>query len=76
MSKIDPEKLITISDAADKFGCSRTTIYRALDDGRLNDAHVGDRRFVIQDEAFEQFEPVWTGFRVEKYGDEGPNNSE
>lgn len=74
MPKVDPEDLITISEAADEIGCSRTTIYRALDDGRLNGAEVGDRQMVVRDQAFDVFEPEFTGFRREKYEGDGPDS--
>jgi excisionase family DNA binding protein len=74
MPKVDPEDLITISEAADKIGCSRTTIYRALDDGRLNGAEVGDRQMVVRDQAFEVFEPEFTGFRREKHEGDEPDS--
>jgi len=59
------DDVITFSDAAREIGCSRTTLYRAVDDGRLNDVEVGGRRMVLKDEAWEAFEPVLTGGRVQ-----------
>ena len=59
------DDVITFSDAAREIGCSRTTLYRAVDDGRLNDVEVGGRRMILKDEAWEEFEPVLTGGRVQ-----------
>lgn len=63
---MDPDDLISFSDAARKIGCSRTTLYRAADDGRLNDVEVGGRRMLLKDEAWENFEPILTGARAQK----------
>lgn len=76
MPEYDPENLITISDAAEKVGCSRTTVYRALEDGRLHGVEVGGRQMVVRDEAFSAFEPKYTGFRREKYEEDDSSNSE
>ena len=61
-----PDDLISFSDAAREIGCSRTTLYRAADDGRLNDMEVGGRRMLLKDEAWEDFEPRLKGGRVRK----------
>lgn len=63
---MDPDDLISFSDAAREIGCSRTTLYRAVDDGRLNDMEVGGRRMLVKDEAWEEFEPRLKGGRVRK----------
>ena len=63
---MDPDDLISFSDAAREIGCSRTTLYRAADDGRLNDVEVGGRRVLLKDEAWEDFEPRLKGGRVRK----------
>jgi len=63
---MDPDDLISFSDAAREIGCSRTTLYRAADDGRLNDVEVGGRRMLLKDEAWEDFEPRLKGGRVRK----------
>ncbi|PSQ96949.1 MAG: excisionase [Bacteroidetes bacterium SW_9_63_38] len=67
---MDPNDLISFSDAAREIGCSRTTLYRAADDGRLNDVEVGGRRMLLKDEAWEEFEPRLKGARVRKLSDE------
>lgn len=67
---MDPDDLISFSDAARKIGCSRTTLYRAADDGRLNDVEVGGRRMLLKDETWEDFEPILTGARAQKRSDE------
>ena len=61
-----PDDLISFSDAAREIGCSQTTLYRAADDGRLNDMEVGGRRMLLKDEAWEDFEPRLKGGRVRK----------
>ncbi len=61
-----PDDLISFSDAAREIGCSRTTLYRAADDGRLNDIEVGGRRMLLKDEAWEDFEPRLKGGRARK----------
>ena len=76
MPEFDTDDLITVSDAADAKGCSRTTKYRELNDERLNGVEIGDRQMVVRDAAFEGFEPEFTGFRKEKYGNGGPGTSE
>lgn len=63
---MQPDDLVSFSDAAREIGCSRTTLYRAADDGRLNDVEVGGRRMLVKDEAWENFEPNLIGARVEK----------
>jgi excisionase family DNA binding protein len=63
---MDPDDLISFSEAAREIGCSRTTLYRAADDGRLNDIEVGGRRMLIKDEAWDEFEPNLVGARMEK----------
>jgi len=65
-SVMDPDDVITFSDAARQIGCSRTTLYRAVEDGRLNDIEVGGRRMLFKDAAWESFEPKWKGGRVRK----------
>jgi excisionase family DNA binding protein len=63
---MDPDDLISFSDAAREIGCSRTTLYRAVGDGRLNDIEVGGRRMLLKDEAWADFEPRLKGGRVRK----------
>lgn len=64
---MQPDDLISFSDAAREIGCSRTTLYRAVDDGRLNDVEVGGRRLLVKDEAWEDFEPNLVGGRAQKF---------
>jgi len=61
-----PDDLISFSDAAREIECSRATLYRAVDDGRLNDVEVGGRRMLLRDEAWEAFEPNLVGRRAQK----------
>lgn len=60
------DDVITFSNAARRLGCSRTTLYRAVRDGRLNAVEVGDRKMILKDEAWEAFEPNLVGGRVRK----------
>lgn len=46
--------------------CGRNTLYRAVDDGRLNAVMVGDRKMLVQDDEYEAFEPKETGARVHR----------
>lgn len=73
---MDPDDLISFSDAAREIGCSRTTLYRAVDDGRLNDLEVGGRRMLVKDEAWEEFEPRLKGGRVRKLEQEDDDTGE
>ena len=70
--KID--EVISFSEAAEQIGCSRTTLYRAVDDGRLRDIEVGGRRMLVKNEAWEAFEPKLRGGRLRKL--ESENESE
>lgn len=61
-----PDDLISFSDAAREIGCSRTTLYRAADDGRLSAVEVGGRKMIVRDESWEDFEPNLVGGRMRK----------
>ena len=63
---MQPDDLLSISDAAREIGCSRTTLYRAIDDGRLTGVEVGGRKMIVKDEAWEDFEPNFVGARAQK----------
>ena len=67
---MDPDDLISFSDAAREIGCSRTTLYRAANDGHLNDVEVDGRRMLLKGEAWEDFEPIRTGARAQERSDE------
>lgn len=58
--------LVSFSEAAREKDCSRTTLYRAANDGRIKAVTVGDRRMLVQDADYEAFEPRWKGGRVRK----------
>jgi excisionase family DNA binding protein len=73
---MDPDDLISFSDAAREIGCSRTTLYRAADDGRLNAIEVGGRRMLIKDEAWDKFEPNLVGARMEKLEEEDEDTND
>lgn len=70
---MSPNDLISFTDAAREIGCSRSTLYRAADDGRLTNVEVGGRRMLIKDEAWEDFEPRLKGGRVRKLQREDAN---
>jgi len=70
-----PDDLLSISDAAREIGCSRTTLYRAIGDGRLTGVEVGGRKMIVKDEAWEDFEPNFVGARAQKIEQED-NTSE
>lgn len=71
---MQPDDLISFSEAAREIGCSRTTLYRAVDDGRLNDLEVGGRRMLVKDESWDDFEPTLTGGRVRKLEEQDDSN--
>ena len=62
----DVTDVISFSQAAEQKSCSRATLYRAVDDGRLNDVVVGERRMLIQDGRWKDFEPEFIGMRARK----------
>lgn len=59
-------ELLSVSEAARRLSASRTTIYRAVKDGRLNAKHTGSGTVILADEKWEQFEPRKRGARVQK----------
>jgi len=65
----DVTDVISFSQAAEQKSCSRATLYRAVDDGRLNDVVVGERRMLIQDEQWQDFEPKFIGLRARKHNE-------
>lgn len=71
----DTTDVISFSEAAQEKDCSRTTLYRAADDGRLNDTDVGGRRMIVKDEKWQAFEPEFIGGRAEKYSDDTSDES-
>lgn len=75
MPSIDPNDLISISEAAREIGCSRKTLYKAIDDDRLNAVEVGGRKMLVRDDDFEAFEPKWRGQRVRRHQDDDSNSS-
>lgn len=72
----DVEDLITFTEAAEDKDCGRNTLYRAVDDGRLNAVKVGDRKMLVMDEKYRQFQPKWTGARARRDQGEETSNSE
>lgn len=71
----DASDLISFSDAAEDLDCGRTTLYRAVNDGRLNDTEVSGRRMLVMDEKYKAFEPKETGARTHRDKDTS-NDSE
>lgn len=67
--------VISFSDAAEEKECSRTTLYRAADDGRINDVKVGGRRMIVEDEKWESFQPKHVGRRAQRNSDDESNTS-
>ena len=63
--------VLPISTAAEEKSCGRNTIYRAIDDGRLDTAEVGNRRMVLRNKKYRAFTPKNTGFRMQKQEGEG-----
>jgi predicted site-specific integrase-resolvase len=68
--------VISFSDAARKKGCSRATLYRAVDDGRLNGVQVSDRQMIVKDEKWTAFEPEFIGRRAQKLSDDNDSSNE
>lgn len=66
----DVEDLITFTDAAGDKDCGRNTLYRAANDGRLTTVEVGDRKMLLMDEKYEEFEPKWAGQRARQSRDQ------
>lgn len=56
----------TISEAANKKDCGRNAIYRAIERGDLHTTEVGKQDMVLLDAAFNEWQPVVTGFRKRK----------
>ena len=75
MPSVDPSDLISISTAAETKNCSRTTIYRAIDDGRLTSVEAGGRQMVVRNAEFEDFTPQWKGQRVRRHRDDDSDSS-
>lgn len=54
-SSVMPD-VISAPKAAEEKGCSRQTIYNALDRGALNEHRTGKTRLVIEDELYDEWE--------------------
>ena len=56
----EPTTMLSIAEAARLLGCSRTTLYAALDSGQLDSRHIGRRRLVPRAalEAYAAGEPM------------------
>jgi len=62
------DDLLSVTEAARAHGASRTTIYRAVEDGRLTGVEVGERTMIVADEKWDTFEPEKRGARHPNYG--------
>lgn len=50
------DDILSVPAAAEEKGCSRQTIYNALDRGALNELRTGKTRLVVRDETYERWE--------------------
>jgi excisionase family DNA binding protein len=75
MPSVNPSDLISISSAAEKKSCSRTTLYRAINDGRITAVEAAGRKMIVHDADFEGFEPRWRGQRVRRHRDDDSDSS-
>jgi len=66
MPLVDPNDLISFSDAARDLGCGRTTLYRAAHRNELTTVDVSGRTMLLKNEAYHSFEPEWTGSRAQQ----------
>jgi len=65
MPSTEPD-LLTVSQAAREKSASRSTIYRALEDGRLNGRTVAGTVHVVADATWQGFKPTFIGRRAER----------
>lgn len=56
--------VITVAEAATEKGCSRRTLYVALDRGDLNESRIGRARLIFKDEVYRAWQPLDRGRRV------------
>lgn len=56
--------VLPFSTAAEEKNCGRTTIYRAVRDGRLDTAEVGKREMIVRNEKYRKFTPKNVGARA------------
>lgn len=71
----DISEVISFTDAAQVKQCGRNTLYRAVEDGRLNDIEVGGRRMLVKDERWDTFEPEVVGLRAQKLDNKNSKES-
>ena len=48
--------VITVQVAAREKGCTPQALYKALDEGRLNEVKMGATRLILRDETYRNFE--------------------
>lgn len=48
--------VITVQAAAHEKGCTPQALYKALDEGRLNEVKMGATRLILRDETYRNFE--------------------
>lgn len=73
---MQPDDLISISNAARELECGRATLYRAIEDGRLTGVEVDGRQMILKDEVWEDFEPNFVGRRAQKFEQEDDDTGE
>lgn len=66
----DISEVLSFSEAAEKKGCARSTLYRAAHDDRIHTVQVGTRTMIVQDDAWTFFEPQDVGRRVQNQSSE------
>jgi excisionase family DNA binding protein len=53
---MEQSKYINITEASVRKGCTRSTIYKLIHEGKINIYEIGGRRFVVDDEKFRRLE--------------------
>lgn len=66
MPQYTPEDLVSFTDAAREKDCGRNTLYRAAHRNELTTVDVSGRTMIVQDEAYNTWEPEWTGARAQQ----------
>jgi excisionase family DNA binding protein len=53
---MNPQKYVTVTEAAKIKECTRSTIYKFIHDGEINICEIGGRGLVVVDEQFQRLE--------------------